>query len=387
MGRIVKGIRAALLLLVITAAVGCDLTAPLVGTPVPLPTLMVLPTLTISVTSTVTLEVLPTETLPTEIPSAAPTDVIGFLPTVTPLPTSIPPTSTLALPTVPAVPTAIAALPPTAPADRTTIMINRLRTTPLVINTNTQQIHDIFRRGQELGNRANVFSMVGDSNTTNGDFMLPIGLYNLCDLGPYDYLQETIDHYSVSPREDVTNSFTNQSMAAERGFSAAIVLDPFWADGLCQSNETPLMCEYRRVQPSVSIIMLGQIDINYGNRDIGLYRAHMERIVQDTIDRGVIPVLTTIIFLESRDVWSLSMEFNMVLLDLAETYQIPLINMWAAAETLPDHGIGPDHSHLKAVIGRYCSFDGSEYELGGTLRNLLTLQALDEVRRNVLTTN
>ena len=132
--------------------------------------------------------------------------------------------------------------------------------------------------------------------------------------------------------------------------------------------------------------MLGQIDINYGNPDIGLYRAHMERIVQDTIDRGVIPVLTTIIFLETRDVWSISMEYNMVLLDLAERHQIPLINMWAAAETLPDHGIGPDSSHLKAEVGRYCSFNGSEYELGGTLRNLLTLQALDELRRNVLTT-
>jgi hypothetical protein len=389
MGRYAKALLPTLLFVLVGFLVSCDLTAPLIQTPLPLPTLMVLPTYPLPQTSTPTIEALPTQVIPTQIPPTIPTQSQGFLPTDTPIPappTVIPATSTLAL-VASDVPTEVSAVPPapTAPADRMTIMINRLRTTPLIINTNTQQVHDIFRRGQALGNRANVFSMVGDSNTTNGDFMRPIGFSNLCDLGPYYHLQQTIDFFSVSPREDVANSFTNLSMAADRGFSAAIVLDPFWADGTCESNETPLMCEYRSVRPSVAIIMLGQIDINYGNPDIGLYRAHMERIVQDSIDRGVIPVLTTIIFLETRDVWPISMEYNMVLLDLAETYQIPLINMWAAAETLPDHGIGPDHSHLKAVVGYYCAFDGWEYEYGGTLRNLLTLEALDELRRNVLT--
>jgi hypothetical protein len=37
------------------------------------------------------------------------------------------------------------------------------------------------------------------------------------------------------------------------------------------------------------------------------------------------------------------------------------------------------------VVGKFCSFDGAEKQVGGTLRNLLTLQALDILRQKVLT--
>ena len=74
----------------------------------------------------------------------------------------------------------------------------------------------------------------------------------------------------------------------------------------------------------------------------------------------------------------------MMLLDIARDEQVPLINLWSAAQTLPDEGIGPDHTHLKAQVGSYCSFDGAQQQYGGTLRNLLTLQALDQLRQNVL---
>jgi hypothetical protein len=95
-------------------------------------------------------------------------------------------------------------------------------------------------------------------------------------------------------------------------------------------------------------------------------------------------VLSTIVFLPERDVYPLSLQFNMVILDLADEYQIPLINLWRAVQDLPNVGIGPDRSHLRAQVGRFCSFDGSEQELGGTLRNLLNLQALELLRENVL---
>ena len=104
------------------------------------------------------------------------------------------------------------------------------------------------------------------------------------------------------------------------------------------------------------------------------------------MERGVIPVLTTFVVIPERgDVYERSLEFNMALLDIAAETEMPLINLWAAAQTLPDHGIGPDHTHLKAVVGSFCSFDGAQAQYGGTLRNLLTLQALDMLRRDVLT--
>jgi len=84
-------------------------------------------------------------------------------------------------------------------------------------------------------------------------------------------------------------------------------------------------------------------------------------------------------------VYARSLEFNMALLDIADAEQIPLINLWAAARMLPGEGIGPDGTHLKAEVGSFCAFDGGQHRLGGTLRNLLTLQALDALRVGVLT--
>jgi hypothetical protein len=130
--------------------------------------------------------------------------------------------------------------------------------------------------------------------------------------------------------------------------------------------------------------MLGQIDINYAGTSVEQYAANMEQIVQQSIDAGVIPVLNTIVFLPERDVWETSMRYNMAILDIVEAHHTPLINLWAAVQPLPNYGIGPDHSHLKAVVGSFCSFDGSEQQYGGTLRNLLTLQMLDELRLKVL---
>lgn len=262
----------------------------------------------------------------------------------------------------------------------------RLSDTPIFLNMDTDAVEEIFEAGQVNGNHPNVFTTVGDSNTTNGDFLRPIGLSNSpCDLGEYEYLRETIDYFSVPPTENDRNSFTRESIAADRGFSTYSALDPFWADSdLCLPNESPLVCEYRVTEPSISLIMLGQIDINYAGTSIASYRANMEEIITTSIEHGVIPVLSTIVFLPERDVYPLSLQYNMVILDLAEEYQIPLINLWLAVQPLPNVGIGPDRSHLRAEVGRFCSFDGAEQELGGTLRNLLNLQALHLIQTNIL---
>lgn len=261
-------------------------------------------------------------------------------------------------------------------------IIARLEATPLLHNFDTEAVRAIFAQSPQ---RPDVFTMVGDSNTTNGDFMRPLGLEtNDCDLGAYNYLQATIAYFSTPLRDDVPNSFVNStsSLAANKGLGTSAALDPFWATSpLCEGRESPVTCEYRVSQPRIAVILLGQIDINYAREEPAIYRANMEEIVQTSIDSGVVPVLTTLVFLPEREEWATSIEYNGALLDLAEQYQIPLINMWRAAQTLPGYGIGPDRSHLSARVGSFCSFTGAEQELGGTLRNLLTLQMLDLLRQ------
>jgi hypothetical protein len=308
---------------------------------------------------------------PTNLPPLTPATLTP-VPSITPIPPTLPPTST-SLPTRPAL-TDIPALE------------RRLRETPLFLNFSTERVQRIFEQGQRVGNRADVFTTIGDSNTTNGDFLQPIGMNAdaYCTWGEYASLRDTVDYFSVAPSEDAANSFTHHSLTAQMGFNSASVLDPFWADdAVCTSGETPLACEYRSLRPGVAIIMIGGIDVV--ELTTAEYSANLRSIVANSIQQGVIPVLTTFVVLPERgDPYTRSLEFNMALLDLAADEQIPLINLWTAAQTLPDFGIGPDRTHLKAEVGSFCSFDGAQTRLGGTLRNLLTLQALDLLRLDVL---
>lgn len=326
----------------------------------------------------------PTRTLAPPSPSPAPTI------TITPTATADIPTATLTA-TPPSSATPSAETPPTATESPSATApplaldpIARLRSAPILMNSDTAAVLAIWASGAALGRRADVFTTVGDSNTTNGDFMQVFGLpRDVCAWGDYAYLRDTVAHFSAPLATGARTSFTHQSAAARMGFNTAAVLDPFWApSGQCARGESPLMCEYRRSAASISVIMLGGRDVLA--MDAETYRANMTQIVGQSIAAGVIPALTTFIVLPERgELYDKSIAFNLALLDIAESAGIPLINLWAAAESLPDHGIGPDRSHLKARVGAYCAFDGAERELGGTLRNLLTLQMLDRLRRSL----
>jgi uncharacterized protein YraI len=260
-------------------------------------------------------------------------------------------------------------------------MVARLESTPLFSNMSTGAIRRIYSRGLSLGNRKNVFTRVGDSITASQPFMWGIGGPEQ-NLGSYSYLQATVDFFSVPPRDGYSNSFGYNSMAAQSAFNAAAVLDDMWADpSVCLAEESPLECEYRLSKPSVAIVMLGSVDVQI--YDLETYTRAMRQIVKISVDSGVIPVLTTFPMAPDHMYYEKSLQFNMVILDLARSNGIPLINLWRAARSLPDNGLGPDRYHLSQGP-TYYTFTGEENLYGLTLRNLMTLQALDELRRNVL---
>jgi hypothetical protein len=263
--------------------------------------------------------------------------------------------------------------------------IERLLATPILYNLDTDVVREIYEHGQTLGNRADMFTKVGDSNSTSGDFLQPMGdSRRYCRLGDYDALQTTIDYFSASYDGGDSNSFTWNSLAAHNGLSSDAALDPMWAGEGCQGSENPVQCEYRRARPSIAIIMLGLMDVRY-QTDPDTFKQNMATIIEYSIQQGVIPVLTNLVVLPDQEALSfdLSIQLDAAMLDLADEYQIPLINLWAAVQELPGYGIGPDRTHLKHEVGAYCDFTGKEQEIGGTLRNLLTLQALDGIRQAV----
>lgn len=248
--------------------------------------------------------------------------------------------------------------------------------------TLSNRVLEIFEAGQAMGNRARVFSKVGDSITATQPSLIGFGNGNY-DLGAYAYLQPTIDFFSVSPRPELANSFSNRSFAAKGGFNTATLLTPTRADPQhCHAGESPLPCEYRIVRPAVAVIMLGSVDVQvYG---VDEFRRAMQGVVDYSIEQGVIPVLTTFPSREEFE-WSDSLAFNQVIREIAEAEQVPLIDFWRISRGMPNYGLDADHFHLSWRGNDYIDFNGEQHQYGLTMRSLLTLQTLDILRRDVLT--
>jgi hypothetical protein len=266
--------------------------------------------------------------------------------------------------------------------------IEALMSIPLLYNMETEEVQAIFEHGQRLGNRPDVFIKIGDSNTANGDFFRPMGMSGAyCDYGAYQYLQDTVDYFSVSPRTGSPNSFDSTNFTVINGLTAAGLLDSFWATNpLCEPNESLLTCEQRIVKPSFSVMMIGLMDLEY--YDVESFHSFLDQVIAESVTAGVIPIQTTFTVLpdyisNELPLWEKSLDFNLAMIDVAQRYGTPVIHLWKALQTHPDYGIGPDRTHLRAAVGEYCRFTGSELEYGGTMRNLLSLQALDTLRRTM----
>jgi uncharacterized protein YraI len=251
----------------------------------------------------------------------------------------------------------------------------------------TSNAAQIFLTGQSYGNRAGVFSKVGDSITATGHFMYSFG-WGRYNLHEYSYLQPVIGFFSATTARE-SNSFSNGSLAAKSGWKTGTVLDPAYADpAYCQPGETPLVCEYRVVRPSISLIMLGTNDME---TPTSVFESNMQTIIQTTINMGIIPVLSTI---PPRDYWDGKVAtYNQIIINLARGYDIPLIDLHSALLGLPNRGLDEDGVHPSWVGDAYENYDPSgdfsaeNLQNGFPMRNLITLQMLDALWRQVIAAN
>ncbi len=238
----------------------------------------------------------------------------------------------------------------------------------------------VAAKGRAMGNNPRVFSKVGDCMTDHPQFLNPFawGQYNLRE---YGYLQATIDYFNVKPREDVGSSWDANSLAANNGFNSSAVREPQWANpALCQPNERPLACEYRLNKPAVAVIMFGIADVLVMTPQ-QFYR-FMRNIVDDSLAAGVVPLLST--FPENPSVPQLSRQVNQMVLALAREKNLPVMNFADAVRGLPNGGLESDGIHLSLPPGLATDFSPENLQYGMTVRNLLVLQALDVIRREIL---
>jgi hypothetical protein len=203
---------------------------------------------------------------------------------------------------------------------------------------------DIYQKGLTMGQNPHAVSKTGDCQAIKE---VLLGIYDQPEryiLSSEEmYLQETIDNYS--------GSFNRDGMAVKGGFNAASVLSPMWADpDYCEPGETPLACELRVHNPSIMIISL---EVWWEGRTVERYEDYMRRIIEEVLDQGVVPVLST-----KADNMEGDHSINLATARLAYEYDLPLWNFWLAVQQLPYQGIDPgrDGFHITTEAWNVRSF-------------------------------
>jgi hypothetical protein len=245
-------------------------------------------------------------------------------------------------------------------------------------------VKEIYQAGLAQGNHPRVFSKLGDCMTENPNFLSQFseGRYNL---GEYGYLKDVIDNFAGVPARGNgwdQDSFATIGLAAASGFNIAGPLDPTWANPKwCSAGESPAACEYRVARPGFAVIMFGTNDVTYTEPDA--YNYYLRTLVIQTLDHDIVPILST--FPTRPENPEKSLLLNRIVVQVALDYGIPLMNLNRALEPLPNHGVDPqDTIHLSVPADkRVDNFTGPNLQAGFTIRNLVTLQALDAVWRAV----
>lgn len=265
-------------------------------------------------------------------------------------------------------------IPDNLPANSGSASLGDLYAAPIIPAISPAML-EVYRLGQALGNLPNVITKIGDSLSASDEYLEPMANPARA-LNAYRYLAETIDYYGPSMAVD--------SVAADIGMSSAVVFDPMWADATrgCLPGETPLECEYRLKRPSVAFIMFGPNDARSMTPEV--YSGNMRRIIETTLARGIIPVVSTFAVHPNDDLYWQGIELNRVLLSLAAEYEIPLINLWAATHLLPNYGLDADNVHLTVSGHDQLYYDaGNDAYSGVALHNLLSIRVLHSIREAV----
>jgi len=242
-----------------------------------------------------------------------------------------------------------------------------------IVGQSTPRAREIFLDGQSKGNNSHVMMKVGDCSSQHWYFLSQFG-WGQYNLGAYTNLQGVVNQFGESLAYD--------SEATHNGFNVNAVLAPEWANpAVCQSGESPLQCEIRLHKPSVAVVMFGTSDLLVMTPyEFDFY---LRQIVTELSAAGVIPILST--FPGNQGFPEKTIIYNQVVVRLAQDTGVPLINLWAALESLPNEGLEADGFHLgEPPYNMSAQLVQPYLSMGYPMRNLVTLQTLDAVWRGAM---
>jgi len=233
---------------------------------------------------------------------------------------------------------------------------------PIVPNGVSRSMIEVYQRGLERGRDPNRFSKLGDCQNVPSYFlaMFDNGDYRLGD--QYAYLQSTIDHFA--------GSWERASLAVKGGLNVAAVQTLYFTDPKnCNRDESPMVCEIRKFNPSIVLI---SFETWWADKPASDYERRRRSVVEYVISQDVVPILAT-----KADNIEGDNSINAAIAHVAYDYQVPLWNFWAATYPLPNHGVSEDGFHL--TFARDFFDDPERMQNAWPWRNLTALQSIDAV--------
>lgn len=244
---------------------------------------------------------------------------------------------------------------------------------PAEVLANAQRL---YQAGLAQGNNPNSFILAGDSNNEKPHFLRSFS-YGDYDLGAYTYLQPLVDAYNA------TGAFGAHYPSSEHGMTLNMLMDPMFVNpAICPQAANLLDCALQVYKPSVAIIYMGTYDTC--NTPFDVYLENFHSAMDLLTERGVIAIMTTYTVALDGGCWESTPAYTGVIRDMAAAYQMPLIELPDYVQALPGQGMEPDGWHLSYPSDYHTSFAGDESVYGNTQRELLTLQMLYLLRRDVM---
>ena len=214
-----------------------------------------------------------------------------------------------------------------------------------------------------------VFAKVGDSITVADEF-LDCFATNQVELGAHAALAPTLAYF-LAGNAAGTSPFARTSFAASSGKTAS------WA---VQGTPSPLDRELTLLAPRIAVVLFGTNDTRLG-RPLDEFGRSLWTIVDESLARGVIPILSTIPPNTGYPVADARIPlFNDAVRAIAQGRGVPLVDLHHALTPLPNRGISQDGIHPSAYPAGACKLTSAGLQYGYNVRNLLTLEALARTR-------
>jgi hypothetical protein len=217
--------------------------------------------------------------------------------------------------------------------------------------------------------RDDAFAKMGGSSVASRAFLHCFSTPYV-DLGNHSSLSETIDYFDTGRR----NAFNRESEASGVSWNLRYVLG---------GRPANFREEIRATKARWALVLFGGNDAQ--NKNERIYLKRLVYLVEALEDMGVVPVLGAASPRRSRtkDLWI--RRFNAITEAVARHWALPYIDYYTALEALPRMGLARDGVHPNVLppggLQNACKLTEQGLQHGNNVRNLLTLQMLDALRR------